>query len=168
MKKLLLLIPLLALSLRADPVFFQPKGWALGTDFPQAPTTSEKKTPTPRGDVVELRAALENDGKVFAVERVLYPITIPAGKRDNAYEGGKRGLLRTTPGTLKVEEKITIAGHEGRRYVVERHDGERTMEVHVVIVGNELYQFIHDRFTRDGVSKEAKAFFANVREQKGR
>jgi hypothetical protein len=165
MKKVLLL-PLIAIALHAEPIFFRPDGWTLGTEFPEPPTVSERTTTTPKGDVVELRAMHEKDGEVFSIERVLYPIPIPAEKRDAGYEGGKRGMLRASPGVLKSEEKIVVCGHEGRRYLVERKDGTRLTEHYVIIVGNEVYQFIHECFAKDSDSPEAKAFFSKIDEKK--
>jgi hypothetical protein len=164
--KHLLLLPFLAVALHAHATFHQPAGWALGTEFPSPPKTSEKRTKAPQGDVVELRAMHEVKGEVFAVERVLYPIPIPTDRFEAAYEGGKRGMLRASPGVLKSEEKITIAGHEGRRYLVERQDGARLTEHRVVIVGNEVYQFIYERFAKDAASPAAEAFFSKIAEKK--
>jgi hypothetical protein len=162
----LLLLPLLVVALHAQPALYQPAGWTLGTEFPSAPKTSEKRGKVPQGEVVELRAHFEKNGEVYAVERVLYPIPLPLERRDAAYEGGKRGMLRANPGVIRSEEKILICGYEGRRYLVERKRGTRLTDHRVVIVGNELYQFIYERFTKNEASPNADIFFSKIIERK--
>lgn len=160
--KTFLLFSFLAIALHAEPTFHRPAGWALGTEFPGKPTISSDKTKTPKGDVVELRAHFEQHGEVYGIERVIYPIPIPADKRDAGYDGGKRGMLQKRPGTIIAEDKILICGHEGRRYLVEYNDGARLMDHRVVIVGNEVYQFMYERFKNKGDSAAAETFFSKI------
>ncbi|HEY8994794.1 MAG TPA: hypothetical protein VIM71_09045 [Lacunisphaera sp.] len=165
--KRLFLLPFLVVALHAQPAFYQPDGWALGTEFPGTPKASEKRGKMPQGELVELRAYFEKGGEVYAVERVLYPIPLPPEKHDVGYEGGKRGMLRANPGVIKSEEKISICGYEGRRYLVERKNGARLTDHRVVIVGNEVYQFAYERFTKDEASPASEAFFSKIAEKKG-
>lgn len=166
--KRLLLLPMIVVALHAEPAFYHPEGWTLGTEFPSKPKASEKRTKVPQGEVIELRAYFEKDGEVYAVERVLYPVLLPPERRDAGYEGGKRGMLRMNPGVIRAEERVSICGHEGRRYLVERKNGTRLTDHRVVIVGNEVYQFIYERFTKDIASPASEAFFSQITEKENR
>jgi hypothetical protein len=160
--KIILLFAFLAIALHAEPTFYRPEGWALGTEFPSKPKTGSKKTKTPKGIMVELHAHFEKHGEVYGVERVIYPISIPEDKRDAGYEGGKRGMLKRRPGTIIQEEKIQMGGHEGRRYLVEYNEGTRLMDHRVVIVGNEIYQFMYERFKTKSDSAASAVFFEKI------
>lgn len=158
---------LLAVSLQAQPVFVQPKGWMLGTEFPAKPNKEEeeKRTKTPKGDMVENQVAYEKDGEVFGFQRTRYPLQIPKDRLAAAYDGGKRGMLRARPGNILSEETITISGYEARRYIVDSNEGTRLRDHRVVIIGDEVYQFVYERFKDAKDSPTAKAFFEKIRKR---
>ena len=76
-------------------------------------------------------------------------------------------MQQQNPRVLKSEEKITICGHEGRRYVLESKDGQRVTEQRVVIIGNEPFGFVSERPTSNSVSAAAKTFFSPITPKKG-
>ncbi|WP_395741287.1 hypothetical protein [Prosthecobacter sp.] len=161
--KRLLLIPLLTLTLHADPTEHHPADWELGTIFPAQPWLGKKETVTAEGNkIVESRATLEQNGESYLAECVVMPGTPLGPQRDHAYNAGFTGMQKANPRTLKSEEKILIGGHDGRRYVLESKDGTRITDHRVVFVGNKLFVFAYERPASVPVPPEADTFFAKI------
>jgi hypothetical protein len=162
-----LLVLAIARSLHAEPKFYQPTDWALGTELPAQPQdVSEHKTPVPGGEIVESRAGVQNNEEIFVVLRACFPIPLPLERLDAAYEGGKAAMQQGNPRTILNEEKIKISGYEGRRYVLETKDGLRVTDHRTVIIGNESFTFIYERPTKQVSSTAADAFFSKIARKK--
>ena len=146
---------------------YQPAGWALGTKLPNQPEVSEHKIPVPDGEIVELRASVQQNDELYFVERTLFPIQLAPERHDAIYAGGRDYMQQQNPRVLKSEEKIMICGHEGRRYVLESKDGQRVIEQRTVIIGNELFGFVYEHPASHPPSAAAKTFFSAITPQKG-
>ena len=164
---LVIFLAVFAATLRAEPTLYQPEGWALGTKFPAQPAVSEHKTSVPDGEIVELRASVVQDDELYFVERTLLPIQLAPERHDAIYAGGRDYMQQQNPRVLKSEEKITVCGHEGRRYVLESKDGQHVTEQRTVIIGNELFGFVYERPTSHPVSAAANTFFSAITSKKG-
>jgi hypothetical protein len=166
MKLLLLILPLLSLTLHAEPTMHHPADWELGTLFPDQPVTSEKETTTPQGHkIVEARAAVEQNGELYLAECVVLPGAPFGQQRDISYNAGFQAMQRANLRTLKSEEKILICGHDGRRYVLETKDGMRVTDHRVVFVGNKLFVFAYERPASAATPAAADTFFAKITEK---
>jgi hypothetical protein len=171
MKKLLL-IPILMLflarSLLADPTWFQPQGWTLGTELPAQPQdVSEHKTPVPDGEILESRVGVKQDDDIFVIVRSHFPNPLAPERIDAAYDGGMASMQRGNPRTILSEEKILIGGHEGRRYVLISKDELRVTHHLTIIIGDEAFTFIHEQQAKQAFSAAAAAFFSKINFKKG-
>ena len=170
MKKLLstsVLVLMLASSLFAEPTWYQPPGWKLGTTIPAQPEdVSENKIPVPQGEIVESRMGVRQGDDIFIIDRVHFPSPIPPGNLDAAYQGGIESMQRGKPQDILNEEKISIGGHEGRRWTLRSKEGLRETELHAVIIGDEAYEFIYERPAKQTSSAAADAFFSKIAPEK--
>lgn len=162
--------PLLALvsvatALRAEPYFFKPPGWAIGTEFPAEPQVSEIRTSKPEGDIIKTQAVLEIDSEAFALTRIHNPVPIKKDRLAEAYEGAENGMLQATGAALLSEEKIEIMGRDSRRYIGTFNDGTMEFELRMVIVGDELFMFMYVHGRGKPRSSDAVTFFAQVSEK---
>jgi hypothetical protein len=164
MKHPLLFFWLIAVA-HADPVLFHPEGWTLGVEFPNAPARNDKTVSTKRGDQVWTRAECKGETEILALERTLQPDAVRAEKLDLAYEHGKASLLNFLSGSLKSEEKIVIAGREGRRWIIEHQKKSRVLEFRVVSIGREFYVFTRERTIDDPAPSTSDTFFCTIREK---
>ena len=163
---LIVFLTLFVIVIHAEPILYQPSGWALGTKFPAQPEISEHKTPVPDGEITELRASVRQKDELYFVERTLFPIQLAPERQAAIYAGGRDYMQQQNPRMLKSEEKIMICGHEGRRYVLESKDGQQVTEQCNVIIGNELYGFVYERLANHPASAAAKTFFSPVASKK--
>jgi len=162
-----LLVLAIARSVHAEPNFYQPVGWALGTELPAQPQdVSEHKTAVPGGEILESRAGVQKNEEIFIVLRARFPIPLPPERLDAAYDGGKAAMQQGNPRTILNEEKIKISGYEGRRYVIESKDGLRVTDHRTVIIGNESFTFIYERPAKLVPSAAADAFFSKIARKK--
>ncbi|WP_395750747.1 hypothetical protein [Prosthecobacter sp.] len=161
--KRLLLIPLLSLTLHADPTVHHPADWELGTTFPDQPQLSEKESLMADGrKLVESRAILEQNDESYLMECVMLPWAPVGPQRATAYDAGLAAMLRTNPRTLRSQEKILICGHDGRRYLIESKDGTRITDHRVVFIGSKLFVFACERPSKAANSPAADTFFAKI------
>lgn len=158
---------LAAAALRAEPYFFQPEGWAVGTEFPDKPRQSESRTPKPEGEILESRAMWESGNEAFTMSRIRNPVPIRKERLDAAYDGAKNGMLRLTKATLISEKKIEILGRDARRYVAAYNGGKMVFEVRMLIIGQELFMFMHVHAKGESSTDEAEAFFGKIAEKNG-
>ena len=159
---LLLVVSVLAPLVRAEPIYFKPEGWAVGTVFPAEPKLTESRSPKPEGDIVESRAVYETASAAFELARVHNPGPIPPARIPAAYNGAKNSLLRSMGATLISEKDIEILGHDARRYVVSVNKGEITCEIRLLIMGDDLYLFTYLHPREELSTPEADAFFEKI------
>lgn len=129
---------LAAATLHAAP-FNTPDDWTLGVEFPSQPKISPKQ---PAGEVLQTTAICDSGSSAFIAIRTEYSSDIPTANIAAMYDRGRDAMLKAMSADLVSEEKIVIGGHEGRRYVLEAKNGTRRAESRVVLIGNELYQFM--------------------------
>jgi hypothetical protein len=101
----------------------------------------------------------------FGVTRSRFSIPITRDRISAAYEGAKKEMLSTINGRLLNEKKIEILGRESRRYVVALPGGALVGEVCAVIIGNELFTFIHIH-PKEAADSGAAPFFAKISDGK--
>ncbi len=78
------------------------------------------------------------------------------------YEITKQGKLREGHGVLTKEEKITVADHDGRRWLIASRGENKHGDFRVTLIGQTLYLAGYQA-TDDGYSKKrAKAFFLSI------
>jgi hypothetical protein len=138
--------------------FKTPDDWAFGIEFPFQPKISTKRPP---GEVLQTTAACDARSSAFIARRDEYFGDIPKQNIVAVYDGSRDMLLKAMSANLLSEEKVTIGGYEGRRYVIESNDRTKRGECRIFLVGNELYQFMFA--TNDALgTKEAVKFFGSI------
>ncbi|HET7537829.1 MAG TPA: hypothetical protein VFJ90_15325 [Candidatus Didemnitutus sp.] len=138
LRRLYLLLSLVpTLALHAAGVSFAPDGWLVGTEFPGKPQIATTRD----AGVTQTVATFDAGPSSFIAIRVQLVAEVPKDRVASTYDLGRDSMLLSMDAQLVREEKITIAGHEGRKYLIEAKSKQHRAETHVVVIGNELYSF---------------------------
>lgn len=120
---------------------FRPEGGRYYVLMPGAPERSTEPVPLPDGRSVQMfQAVIETPNAAFLSTYVDYPPELVTGSSpdkllDNVRNGSSKGH------TLRNEKRLTIAGNQGREYVIVRSNGV-ILVTRAFLVGNRLYQII--------------------------
>jgi hypothetical protein len=143
--------------------FFAPPGWKLGTEFPSTPRLSPAQT---AGEVVQTGAVCEDSTGFYIALCARYPVDIPKANLASIYDSGRDAMLSSMSADLVKEEKITIAGHEGRRYVIKGKGQSQQADSRFVVIGNEVYSFMFATSKEPLNPPAAAAFLGKIRAAK--
>ena len=141
---------------------FKPDDWAVGTTFPEAPTVKTSRTERPEGDSILTQAVVERKTEAFAASRIQNPVPIDPERHEEAYLGALNGALMKTRGAVVSSKNVKIANRDGRHYGFTLNRGTMIAELSMVIVGDELFMFMHLRAMNAAKSDDAKTFFSGI------
>jgi len=160
---LLGLLPLVSAAGPAAVVYSTPPGWDLTATFPAAPKVESAEEQSPIGRFKMVTVASGDERETFMMVQMVLSHTAPADQLEAFYEIAKQGKLGEGQGVLTKEEKIAVADHNGRRWLIAFPEENKLGDFRVTLIGQTLYLAGYQA-PDDGYSKKrAKAFFLSIR-----
>lgn len=102
----------------------------------------------------------------YVAMMAVYVVDRPADDRYTLYETMKRTRLPARPSKLVAEERITIGGVPGLRYIITYQNGARTVEFRDVLVksrtGYEGYLMMYDYKSETGLRDAGREFLESI------
>lgn len=160
---LLGLLPLVGAAGTTAVVYSTPPGWDLTAAFPTAPKVESAEEQSPIGRIKKVTTTSGAGRETFIMVQMVLSYTAPKDQLDAFYEIAKQGTLREGRGILTKEERISVADHDGRRWLITSPEEQKQGDFRVTLIGQTLYLAGYQA-PDDGYSKKrAKAFFLSIR-----
>jgi hypothetical protein len=142
----LLLVALLAAQFahaQQQWIDYRPAGAGYRVEFPAKPVEDVRDVTTDVGTIKMRTSSVDIGGKVFMTIDSLYPSNVTMGDPQVNLDGARNSGVRNVEGTLRAEERLSVANAPARRMVIDMPRTNQSADALLVLDGRRMYQAVY-------------------------